>query len=86
METRAEIEHTLREALAALFPRRDLSGLGLDTDLVQELDLDSMAVIDFALEVERRLDLHIPDDDLATLTTLRQAIDYVAANRGRPAA
>ena len=49
METPADVERTLREALAALFPRRDLSGIGLDTDLVDALDLDSMTVIDFAL-------------------------------------
>jgi acyl carrier protein len=85
VETPADVERTLREALAALFPRRDLSGIGLDTDLVDALDLDSMTVIDFALEVERRLDLHVPDEDLATLTTLRGAVDYVGAHRGRPA-
>jgi acyl carrier protein len=84
VDSRDEIEAVLRGALADLFPRQDVAGLPLDADLVQALDLDSMAVIDFALEVERRLDLHVPDDDLAELTSLDAAIDYVAAHRGSP--
>ena len=86
MDSRDEIERVLRDALAVLFPRYDVAGLSLDADLVEALDLDSMAVIDFALEVERRLDLHIPDEDLMKLTSLGQAIDYITAHRGTPAA
>ena len=86
MDSRDEVERVLRDALAVLFPRYDVAGLSLDADLVEALDLDSMAVIDFALEVERRLDLHIPDDDLMKLTSLGQAIDYITLHRGTPAA
>jgi acyl carrier protein len=86
MQSRSEIEAVLRDALASLFPRHDIAGLGLDADLAAALDLDSMAVIDFALEIERRLDLHIPDEDLAKLTSLGEAVEYLAAQRGTPAA
>ncbi len=86
MQSRDEIEGVLRDALTSLFPRYDIGGLALDANLVDALDLDSMAVIDFALEIERRLDLHIPDDDLMKLTSLGEAVDYIAAHRGTPAA
>ena len=86
MESRTDIEGVLRDALRSLFPRHDIAGLALETNLVDALDLDSMAVIDFALEIEKRLDLHIPDDDLMKLTSLGEAVDYIAAHRGTPAA
>jgi acyl carrier protein len=86
MQSRTEIEGVLRDALASLFPRQDIAGLSSEADLVEVLDLDSMAVIDFALEIERRLDVHIPDDDLMRLTSIREAADYIAAHRGTPAA
>ena len=44
-----------------------------------------MAVIDFALEIEKRLDLHIPDEDLMKLTSIGEAVDYIASHRGTPA-
>lgn len=84
MQSRDEIEAVLRDALASLFPRYDVAGLSREVDLVDALDLDSMAVIDFALEIERRLDLHIPDEDLMKLTSLGEAVDYIAAHRGTP--
>jgi acyl carrier protein len=77
--TRAEIEATVRQILTELFPDGDVSTLTGSDDLKEALDLDSMAVIDVALEVERRLEIHIPDEDLDRLTSIDAAVDYLTS-------
>ena len=47
-------------------------------DLVEALDLDSMAMIDVALEVERRLGVHVPDEDLERLTSIDAIAEYLS--------
>jgi acyl carrier protein len=77
--TRRELEDTLRAILADLFPDHDAAALQDDDDLVEALDLDSMAQIDLVLEIERRLGCHVPDEDIERLTTIRIAADYLEA-------
>jgi acyl carrier protein len=67
--------------LAELFPDRDVEAVAADDDLASALDLDSLAMIDFALEIERRVGLHIPDEDLEGLTTIGASVAYVTARR-----
>ena len=73
-----DIEASVRRILTELFPDRDVAALADDDDLATALSLDSMALIDVALQVERELGLHIPDEDLGKLTSVRAAADYVA--------
>jgi len=76
---RRELEETLRAILADLFPDHDIAALRDDDDLVEALDLDSMAQIDIVLGIERRLGCHVPDEDIEKLTSLRVAADYLEA-------
>ena len=78
--TPTEARTLVRAVLAELFPDRDLSALGDRDDLASSLDIDSMALIDIALELERRTGLHVPDEDLPTLTSVQAAVDYLAAH------
>jgi len=78
--TRTELEAAFRGILADLFPDHDVTALGDDDDLVEALDLDSMAQIDVVLEIERRLGLHIPDEELTQLTTVRASVDYLESS------
>ena len=73
-----DIEASVRRILTELFPDRDVAALADDDDLATALSLDSMALIDVALQVERELGLHIPDEDLGKLTSVRAAAHYVA--------
>ena len=78
--TRTELEAAFRGILADLFPDHDVAALEDDDDLVEALDLDSMAQIDVVLEIERRLGLHIPDEELTQLTTVRASVDYLESS------
>ena len=77
--TRTEVEATVRAILTDLFPDHDIAAVGDDDDLVEALDLDSMAQIDVVLEIERRTGFHVPDTDLLELTSIRATADYLSA-------
>ena len=70
-----EIEAAVRRILAGLFPDRNVAAISDDDDLATALALDSMAMIDVALQVEREMGLHIPDEDLGKLTSVRAAAE-----------
>jgi acyl carrier protein len=79
MGQQVELEASIRAMLARLFPDHDVAGLASDADLSDALDLDSMAVIDVALEIERLFGVRIPDEDLPGLTSIGAITNYVAA-------
>lgn len=56
--------------------------LSQDTDLVNELCLDSMKVMNLLLEVEDELDVAIPLNALADVRTLGDLADLVHRYRG----
>jgi acyl carrier protein len=77
-QTQSEIKEGIREILTELFPDHDIERLADDDPLADSLDIDSMAMIDIALEVERRLGVHIPDEDLGRLTSIDAAAAYLS--------
>ncbi len=78
-QTQGDIRQSIRKILAELFPDHDLSQLADGDSLASSLDLDSMAMIDVALEVERRFGVHVPDEDLERLTSIDAIAGYLSA-------
>jgi acyl carrier protein len=76
-QTQSEIRATIREILTELFPDHDITRVGDGDSLEDSLDIDSMAVIDVALEVERRLGVHVPDEGLEHLTSIDAITTYL---------
>ena len=64
-ETESKLCQLLRTALEKEFP-----GLNATTDLVDDLDLESIQVMDFIAEVEDHFDILIEVDRLASIRTL----------------
>ena len=48
-----------------------------DTDLIDDLDLDSIDAIDMAVRLEERTGLHFEDEDLKSLRTIRDVVDQI---------
>ncbi|NGY03632.1 acyl carrier protein [Solimonas terrae] len=58
--------------------RPDVPDIGGATRIVQDLELDSVAVMDFILSVEDRFDISIPLDrvaDIVTVDDLAQVVE-----------
>lgn len=66
-------EQALR-ALVTEIAKRDVSTVGLDDDLMQALDVDSLTALRVLAAVEKRFGVRVPDTDLATLRTMRQLL------------
>ena len=71
-ETELQLGQLLRSALS-----KDLPDLTADTDLVDDLALESIQVMDFIAEVEDHFDILIEVDRLATIRTLRELAGLV---------
>jgi len=69
---RADVIAALKKILPRPLPIRG------DTHIVQELGLDSLAIMNFMLEIEDRFDISIPLDraaDIATVDDLVSAVE-----------
>ncbi len=49
---------------------------------VDDLKADSLAVVELVLALEQEFELEIPDEDTEKIRTVKDAIDYVAAQVG----
>jgi acyl carrier protein len=81
-----EVYRILRERLAEIL-EIDEDRITLDSIFTEDLDADSLALIELveALEEElgeRTVGFSIDDEDLGDLRTVREAVDYVVARLG----
>lgn len=66
-------------ALLAETARADVTGIGLEDDLVRELGLDSLAGLRLLAGVEKRFGVRFPDDRLSEFRTMRQLLEFIAS-------
>ncbi|WP_104478696.1 acyl carrier protein [Actinokineospora auranticolor] len=51
-----------------------------DKSFVDDLDIDSLSMVEIAVQAEDRFGVKIPDDELANLKTVGDALKYVSAH------
>jgi len=52
-----------------------------EKSFVDDLDIDSLSMVEIAVQAEDKFGVKIPDDQLAELKTVGDAVDYIAKNR-----
>ena len=77
--TREEIRSTLLSCLSEVAPEIGEEEIEDDTDLRDELDLDSMDILRWVQGIHKALGVEIPEEDYGQIATLGEAVDYVAA-------
>jgi acyl carrier protein len=55
----------------------ETSEITLDKSFVDDLDIDSLSMVEIAVQVEDRFGVKVPDEELANLKTVGDAVDYV---------
>lgn len=50
-----------------------------EKSFIDDLEFDSLTMVDVAVQVEEKFGVRIPDDELPTLKTVQDAVDYVCA-------
>ena len=51
-------------------------------DFIEDLKADSLAVVEVVLALEEQFEIEIPDEDTEKIKTVRDAIDYIKAQKG----
>jgi acyl carrier protein len=57
-----------------------------EKSFVDDLDVDSLSMVEVAMAVEEKFDAKIPDEELSNLKTVGDAIDYIKKHQAGPAA
>ena len=82
--TRDEIRASALGVLRDIAPEADLAALDPRADIREQVDLDSMDVLNFAVGLHRALGVEIPESDYPKLATIEGLVEYLAARVGRP--
>ena len=77
--TRDEVRVTVLRVLGEIAPEADLASLKPDVGFREQLDLDSMDVLNFVVGLHTALGVEIPEADYPKLATLDGCLDYLTA-------
>lgn len=77
--TNAEIERTVLRILGDIAPEADLARLKPDVPFRDQLDVDSMDLLNFLIALDKELHVDIPETDYPKVATLRGCVEHVAA-------
>ncbi|MEV6070779.1 meromycolate extension acyl carrier protein AcpM [Nocardia sp. NPDC052001] len=55
----------------------EASEVTIEKSFSEDLEIDSLSLVEIAVQLEDKYEVKIPDEDLASLRTLGDAVDYV---------
>ncbi|HVL80746.1 MAG TPA: acyl carrier protein [Actinomycetota bacterium] len=79
--TRDEVFALIRGRLAELM-ECDTNEIKMETRLEEDLEADSLDLVELAMSLEEELHLEIPDDELEGIRTVGDAVEFVAERVG----
>jgi acyl carrier protein len=77
--TKKDIRTAFIEELVAIAPDIDPDTLGDDDHLQDDLELDSMDILNLVTALHQRLNVDIPEKDYPQIATLALAVSYLTA-------
>lgn len=75
--TEQEVRQIILDIIHDIAPDEDLSGVKPDVRLRDQLDLDSMDFLDIVMELRKRYQIEVPEDDYMELATLNGCVAYL---------
>jgi acyl carrier protein len=75
------VRATVLSVLGEIAPEADLGGVRGDLPLREQLDLDSMDMLNFVVGLHTALGIDIPEADYGKLATIDACIAYLQARR-----
>jgi acyl carrier protein len=79
--TPGELRAAVLQALGAIAPEADLASVKPDVPFRDQLDLDSMDLLNFVVGLHGALGVEIPEADYPKLTTLDACVAYLEKRR-----
>ena len=74
-EIRAGLAEILQEIAGV-----DPEAVELDKTFVDDLDVDSLSMVEVAMAAEEKFGVKIPDEELSNLKTVSDAVNFIASN------
>lgn len=59
----------------------DVADIQEEQDFIDDLKADSLAVVEVVLALEEQFEIEIPDEDTEKIKTVRDAIEYIKAQK-----
>jgi acyl carrier protein len=78
MSTEQDLRALVIGVVCQIAPDVDPAAIDPDTDLAEQLDIDSMDFLNIVVEINSRTGIEIPERDYPKLSTLNGAVSYVA--------
>ncbi len=75
--TRDEIRDIIIEIIQDIDEEAEFDGLDADAPLRDQLDLDSMDFLDIVMELRKRYQITIPEEEYPELATLNSCVNYL---------
>ena len=79
--TRDELRATVLRVIGDIAPEADLAALRPDAPFREQLDLDSMDVLNVMVGLHEALGVDIPEVEAQKLATIDACVDYLATRR-----
>jgi acyl carrier protein len=74
-----DIRTSVLRILSEIAPEADLTQLKPQTSFREQLDIDSMDLLNFVVALDKELHVEIPEADYGQLSTLEACFEYLAA-------
>jgi acyl carrier protein len=74
-----QLSDVVTGALTEVAPEIDPAAIDPDTDLAEQLDIDSMDFLNVIVAINEQTGIEIPERDYPKLSTLNNAVAYLAA-------
>ncbi|WP_167477697.1 MULTISPECIES: meromycolate extension acyl carrier protein AcpM [Nocardia] len=55
----------------------DAADVTIEKSFVEDLDIDSLSLVEIAVQLEDKYGMRVPDEDMASLRTVADAVAYV---------
>jgi acyl carrier protein len=78
----AELRRIVLDALGRVAPEADLASLSDQTELREELEIDSIDVLNLAIALHEATGVEIPETDYAELGSLASGVAYLRRRLG----
>jgi acyl carrier protein len=81
--TEGEIRETVLRVLSGIAPEVDLNSVDPSGDLREQMDIDSVDFLNFAIGLHKDLGVEIPDADVPKLATLNGCVSYLVSKTAK---
>jgi acyl carrier protein len=79
--TKDEIREIVLHVLGQIAPEADMSQIKPNLRIRDQLDIDSMDLLNFVVGLHKQLQVEIPEADYPRLATLNGCVDYLAVQK-----